>query len=225
MWCLHFLVLCSILAQHCLICESTNNDMRSLRDVNKAASTIPTGTSSTKILSRRKRFLVFPEGSSFSMAVCMGIGIYGNPNYNMFSWALNWGVAYNLPNQTISFQDELMESKPVAQRRHRRDLYYKLEVAMNDMGYNGRECVLRALCESKQSFGKKGSNMITEILRTMFSFPKSKVLSSEHNETRTYDEAHRIGRNKVICNSLYPSCGFSLIDLALGKYSNPHHLT
>lgn len=61
----------------------------------------------------------------------MTVGMYGNPNYNMFSWAVNWGVAYNLPNETISIQQDMMEPKPLAQRRNRRDLYQKMEVAIN----------------------------------------------------------------------------------------------
>ncbi|XP_058826159.1 uncharacterized protein LOC131686056 [Topomyia yanbarensis] len=177
---------------------------------------------SNRILSRRKRYVVFPEGSSFSVAVCMTIGMIGNPNYQMFSWALNWGMAYNLPNQTVTFDQEIKEPKPIAQRRYRRDLYHRLEVAMNDMGYDGRGCVLRALCESSQYFGRKGNNMIAEMLRTLFSFPKSKVLSFEHHDTRIYDEAHRKGKNKVMCQSLFPECGFSLLELALGKYADPY---
>lgn len=39
-----------------------------------------------KILSRRKRYLVFPTGSSFSIAVCMTIGVYGNPNFSLFRY-------------------------------------------------------------------------------------------------------------------------------------------
>lgn len=53
------------------------------------------------------------------------------------------------------------------------------------------------------------------------SFPKSKVLSFEHQDLMVYDEAYRKGRNKIYCANLYPQCGFSLIDLALGKYSEP----
>uniref|UniRef100_A0A182VYI4 Uncharacterized protein n=1 Tax=Anopheles minimus TaxID=112268 RepID=A0A182VYI4_9DIPT len=144
-----------------------------------------------KVLSRRKRFIVFPEGSSFSVAVCMTIGLYGNPNYQFVSWALNWGIAYNLPNQTVSFQKEMSEPKPMVQRRFRRDLYQKLEVIMDSMGYDGRDCILRALCESSQYFGGKGRNMMAEMLRTLFSYPKQKVLSFEHADHRLYDEAHR----------------------------------
>ncbi|XP_055547125.1 uncharacterized protein LOC129731286 [Wyeomyia smithii] len=176
---------------------------------------------STKILSRKKRFLVFPLGSSFSVAVCMTVGMYGNPNYNMFSWGVNWGIAYNLPNETISIQQDMMEPKPMAQRRHRRDLYQKMELAINRMGHDGRQCVLRALCESSQFFGKKGSNMANEILRSLFSFPKTRVLSMEPDDVRIYDEAHRKGKSQMMCQSLYPVCRFSLLELALGKYASP----
>lgn len=152
----------------------------------------------------------------------MTIGLYGNPNYQFVSWALNWGIAYNLPNQTLSFQKEMTEPKPMVQRRFRRDLYQKLEVIMDSMGYDGRDCILRALCESSQYFGGKGQNMIAEMLRTLFSYPKQKVLSFEHADHRLYDEAHRKGRNMAPCQSLYGSCQFSLLELALGKYSTPY---
>ncbi|XP_055642332.1 uncharacterized protein LOC129779089 isoform X2 [Toxorhynchites rutilus septentrionalis] len=215
---IHFIVLWFILITRCQSWELLGNDTL----VSNQTDVEVPQTDSSKVLSRKKRFIVFPEGSSFSVAVCMTVGVIGNPNYNMFSWAVNWGIAYNLPNQTISFQQEMQEPKPLAQRRYRRDLYHKLEVAMTDMGYNGRECILRALCESSQYFGKKGSNMIAEMLRTLFSFPKSKVLSFEHSDNRIYDEAHRKGKNKVVCQSLYPACQFSLLELALGKYSSPY---
>lgn len=36
------------------------------------------------------------------------------------------------------------------------------------MGYNGRECILRALCESAQYFVGKGTNMVEELIRVVF---------------------------------------------------------
>ena len=54
----------------------------------------------SKVLSRRKRLIVFPTGSSFSVAVCMTVGVYGNPQFSLFSWALNYGFAYNLPSNS-----------------------------------------------------------------------------------------------------------------------------
>lgn len=90
------------------------------------------------------------------------------------------------------------------------------------MGYNGRDCILRALCESQQTFGRKGTHLIAELLRTVFAFPKSKVLSFEHPELMIYDEAYRLGKSVATeCHAMYPNCGFSLIKLALGRYSKP----
>lgn len=89
------------------------------------------------------------------------------------------------------------------------------------MGYHGRDCILQALCESPQIFNKKQRTMVQELIKTVFSFPKSKVLPFEHPELLIYDEAHRKGRNKVDCYRSYPKCGFSLVMLALGKYSEP----
>lgn len=54
----------------------------------------------SKVLSRRKRFIIFPTGSSFSVAVCMTVGVYGNPQFSLFSWAVNYGFAYNLPSNS-----------------------------------------------------------------------------------------------------------------------------
>jgi len=87
------------------------------------------------------------------------------------------------------------------------------------MGYHGRDCVLQALCESSQIFNKKKRTMVQELIKTVFSLPKSKVLPFEHPELLIYDEAHRKGRNNINCNVSYSKCGFSLVKLALGKYA------
>ncbi|CRL05600.1 CLUMA_CG018269, isoform A, partial [Clunio marinus] len=182
-----------------------------------------------KVLSRRKRYLIFPEGSSFSVATCMTVGVYGNPQFSIISWGLNWGFSYNLPSNSSYFKTEngdrdkrSFETKPMAQRRHRRSLFNRLEVIMQEMGYNGRDCILRALCESPKVFGKSGSNLVAELIRIIFTFPKSKVLPFEHEDLMVYDKAHRSGKaGKTECQTAYPKCGFSLIQLALGKYSSP----
>lgn len=89
------------------------------------------------------------------------------------------------------------------------------------MGYNGRACILRALCESSQFFNMKSTNMVEEMIRTIFTLPSMKVLPFEHPDLVDYDKAHLRGRNKVYCASAYPDCNFSLIALSLGEYSTP----
>lgn len=89
-----------------------------------------TDKSESHLKSRRaKRYVAFPEGSSFSVAFCATVGFVGNPNFIYFSWAINWGLAYDLPNDTwiINEKNRKVFPKQIVQRRHRRDLYDRLE--------------------------------------------------------------------------------------------------
>lgn len=87
-----------------------------------------------RVLSRRKRFLIFPSGSSFSVATCFTIGVYGNPEFSMFSWALNYGFAYELPTNSTYIRalrkGRSIETKPMIQRRFRRDFFNRIEVVI-----------------------------------------------------------------------------------------------
>lgn len=61
--------------------------------------------------------------------------MYGNPNYQWISWAINWGLGYNLPNETYAAtlrrKAESEMSRSLTLRRNRRDLYQQLEVIMD----------------------------------------------------------------------------------------------
>lgn len=87
-----------------------------------------------RVLSRRKRFLIFPSGSSLSVATCFTVGIYGNPEYSMISWALNYGFAYELPTNSTFIRKfrkgRSIETKPMIQRRFRRDFFNRIEILM-----------------------------------------------------------------------------------------------
>lgn len=45
----------------------------------------------------------------------------------IFTEGINWGISYDLPNDTKSFEEVFDKPKQVMQRRHRRDLYAKIE--------------------------------------------------------------------------------------------------
>ncbi|XP_046749318.1 uncharacterized protein LOC124413047 [Diprion similis] len=223
------------------------------------------GGSGEKLLSRRKRYVVFPEGSSFSIALCMTVHTITSDN--IFTEGLNWGVSYDLPNESkpalepfldfrkdklvpgkfaykdpkngyandlkyASWNDDrkyyvsspkryFKSDKYYVHRRHRRDLYNKLEVIMNAMGFDGRTCVLRALCEASQRLMPKGNTLIEEMMRITFSLPLKRVFSFEPPEHHTYDAAHRAGHQGRDCTRMFPACSFSLIDMALGNYNSP----
>lgn len=48
----------------------------------------------------------------------------------VFTEAINWGISYDLPNDTSTIRQYLYP-KHVMQRRHRRDLYQKMELIMD----------------------------------------------------------------------------------------------
>ncbi|XP_058792439.1 uncharacterized protein LOC131664956 isoform X1 [Phymastichus coffea] len=204
-------------------------------------------------LTRRKRYVVFPEGSSFSIALCMTVHTL-TPD-NIFTEGLNWGISYDLPNESKPELAPLLRPRDDApgygaaepgqwdahgkyylmpgakkyyradhhylQRRHRRDLYGKLEVVIDAMGFHGRSCVLRALCEASQRFVPRGNSLLEEMMRIVFTLPLKKLFPSEPPEHHTYAEAHRAGQRGDDCLGMFPRCSFSLIDMALGKYSVP----
>ncbi|XP_049871773.1 uncharacterized protein LOC126370792 [Pectinophora gossypiella] len=182
----------------------------------------------SKILSRRRRYVTFPEGSSFSCAGCMTVGVIGQPAPSSapgtFTFGLNWGIAYELPNATESLRFyhkkyKYKKLQPMMQRRNRRELYEKLEAIIDNMGYNGRQCILKTLCETTQRLVPHGENMVEEMFRTLFTLPMSKVLQTEPLEHTIYDSAHRLGVLLENCD-IY-KCPLSLVDLAQGYYNAP----
>ncbi|XP_044251628.1 uncharacterized protein [Drosophila takahashii] len=179
-----------------------------------------------RVLSRPKRYLSFPEGSSFSVAVCFTVGIIGNPYYGYNSFGLNWGTAYDLPNTTWVLQNlHGFATHPVApavlRRRSRSAIYRKMETIVDNMGYNGRDCILRTLCESRQYFQRTKMSMVGEMLRTIFSLPKQRIFTRELHENSEifhYDQAYR---NAHSDDCTQYDCHFSLLELAFGKYTTP----
>ncbi|XP_055389282.1 uncharacterized protein LOC129618511 [Condylostylus longicornis] len=206
---------------------------------------------------RVRRYLSFPEGASFTCAICATIGIIGNIDPSYMSFGLNWGLAYDLPNSTWilnkfqKFKKHRINQEPVIKNEHdyhipdhnhfhddyyydkatkaiskretRRSFYKEIEFFIEKtMGYNGKDCILRALCESAQFFTRKTKKtMLEEIVRTIFSLPKTKLFSFEPSDFEEYDEAYRTGDKIDDCSLIYDGCNFSLLDLAFGKYSEP----
>lgn len=146
-----------------LLESHVNSKEIALADYLEPENSLSIPETSNMAKSRRKRYLAFPEGATFSVysfvyffflqlrynwntffshshsfhrilqvAFCETVGFVGNPQFIYLSWALNWGLAYDLPNDTwVNEQkNRKMHPKPLVQRRHRRDLFHRLEVAI-----------------------------------------------------------------------------------------------
>ncbi|KAH8360045.1 hypothetical protein KR093_010252 [Drosophila rubida] len=159
-------------------------------------------------------------------AICLTIGMIGNPDVDYLSWAVNWGVAYDLPNHNWVIQHAhgfaANLTKPMLQRRSRRSFFDEVQSAFDHMGFNGRACVARALCESAKYMhapGQRG-NMLEELVRAVFSLPTSSVAAHEPRAHHHYDRIYRHSKRQLRdCHELYPGCHFSLLALALGNYA------
>ncbi|CAH0588184.1 unnamed protein product [Chrysodeixis includens] len=85
-------------------------------------------------------------------------------------------------------------------RKERHKLYVKLEKFLQTLGWDGKECILRMLCETGQGKNDQGS-FVEEIARAVFTLPKvPELVSKVHKQ---YDDAH--GANGD-CAQLYPNC-------------------
>ncbi|XP_033166634.1 uncharacterized protein LOC117145186 [Drosophila mauritiana] len=206
----------------CLLLHEVQSQVMSM--MSPAANANRTGEV-TKVLRRHKRYLAFPEGSSVSGAICMTIGMIGNPDVDYLSWAVNWGVAYDLPNHQWVIQHahglNATLAKDTIKRRSRRAFYDEVQSLFDNMGFNGRSCVARALCESARFMlqSEERGNMLQELVRTVFSLPPSPVAAHEPQAHHQYDRIYRRSkRNSRECHEIYPGCQFSLLALALGKY-------
>lgn len=197
-----FLFLLSVL-ELCTLCQSSYDD---INDVTTH--------------SRRKRYLVFPDGSTFSIAFCVQWGILDSDPL-IFTEAVNWAVSYELPNQTIRDPDTKRLVVPYILRRNRRELYHKLETAMHSAGLDGRACINRALCEATQRL-KSRESFSQEMLRVMFLLPQEEVNVYEPIEHHEYDAAYRRGLSNRDCPNTYSTCPFSLLDVFLSAPKYEH---
>ncbi|CAH2087612.1 unnamed protein product [Euphydryas editha] len=236
---------------------------------------------SRRVLSRRKRFLIFPDGSSFQFVFCtqnhgyLQLGdIVWFGNTAAMAWELptdtklfnffkkhdkfytadnrdgvskliyflneNGKILAKMPyrkkplvnpafakrsintngepedekaisnkklhekRKNIQIFDSLNRDEIEFHREGRKSLYGKLELYMQTLGWRGRECVLRLLCETGKGVIQKQSSFLGEIIKATFTLPEGQEFEDDiHKE---YDTAHR---SKGDCVYLYPRCEYN----------------
>ncbi|XP_078052407.1 uncharacterized protein LOC144478421 [Augochlora pura] len=152
------------------------------------------------LLSRQKRYLIFPEGSNLQLVFCLTVGTYARENDVVMG--MTAALAWELPSKVDNKISELLH------RRSRSVLYPKIEALLQSTGIDGRACVMRALCEAAQrdpsDYGKR--TLVQELLHAIFTLPEDGG-TFEREEDRAYEDAFRSTEN---CGRLYPSCRHSI---------------
>ncbi|XP_066904477.1 uncharacterized protein [Halyomorpha halys] len=116
-------------------------------------------------LQRKKRWLVFPKGSSLQLVYCFLVSTFGTRD-GIFVIGITVGLAWEIPQNFRSFL--IKEAKEKIESRHRRELYSKIRLLLDRQGVDGMYCILRAICESKRVSGTK-LKFIHSLLHGLFS--------------------------------------------------------
>ncbi|XP_033231742.1 uncharacterized protein LOC117182746 [Belonocnema kinseyi] len=174
---------------------------------------------------RSKRALVFPKGSAFVMTLSAlkTIPIKGFTWNQLHEFDVVWPIqsAADKPKPKLKQQPKLKLKYPMRKpyyrtsnwnnRRHRRELYSTLELALENYDLPGKTCILRTICEAKTLLNPSGESLIEDLLRVILSNPiKSKKSMDD------YDLAHQM---KEDCDLTYP-CPFSLLNFFLNYNGN-----
>ncbi|KAG7188262.1 hypothetical protein KM043_007928 [Ampulex compressa] len=168
-----------------------------------------TGQRSGETLSRRRRYLTFPKGSSFVLTVSTLKAIQLHLPSNWYL-TLEFDVIWPIPTEE-NFRKSLKRRPTKLKRRHKRELYANFEHALNSQNLPGRLCVLRAICESKSILNPPGFSFIEDAIAIVLSNLE------EPGENDCYDVAYKMN---IPCDVAYP-CPFSILKLMLfSLYSN-----
>ncbi|XP_046674746.1 uncharacterized protein LOC124363541 [Homalodisca vitripennis] len=166
------------------------------------------------LLSRRKRYLTFPEGSTYSFAFCMELKTV-TQDIDIFTEGVAVSANYDLPSKPeLLFTSKPIPPAPILQRRHRRDLYSNVERILNLAGLDGRSCVLLAVCEASQRL-TPGIGLLEEIVRILFKMPVEQMSRDEPHEHWQYSTAYSSGTYNLDCQKLYPRCPLSLLSIVM----------
>ncbi|XP_063992890.1 uncharacterized protein LOC135170762 [Diachasmimorpha longicaudata] len=156
-----------------------------------------------RVLSRQKRYLLFPEGSNVQCVFCLTIGSLPRPTDLVLG--LTAALAWELPNKV----DKRLPK--VLHRQSRSALFPRIEAFLQSTGLDGRSCVLRALCEAgqrrREMVGK--GTFVQELLHSIFRLRRDGH-RFEKFEDRFYDSAHE---NTGDCAKDYPTCKHSIYEL------------
>ncbi|CAH0758210.1 unnamed protein product [Diatraea saccharalis] len=113
-------------------------------------------------LVRKRRHLVFPDGSDIVLtaSIVKAIMTHAPAGWNI---ALELDVHFPLPNANFT----MLQLRRKLHHRQKKDIWTKIENALNYHNLDGRTCVLRSICEAKVYLAPPGKSLVHDILRAI----------------------------------------------------------
>lgn len=174
--------------------------------------------------SRRKRFLVFVPNGGTAKFLTGYLGPIDIPLWQNINCLRNLQFQYDLPEswtQADSFPgfeevgSSTSEARMISEKAWRklkpdssRKIAYDLvESTLNREGKNGRECMLRAICEVAES-PLSHNGLVGEVLQLFFTPGQHEHIDQD------YRFARQAGLNRVDCEKLFSDCpmGHGILD-------------
>uniref|UniRef100_A0A182M731 Uncharacterized protein n=1 Tax=Anopheles culicifacies TaxID=139723 RepID=A0A182M731_9DIPT len=127
------------------------------------------------------------------------------------------------PQKLYEQYDSQWDDEPPAQLRtssaqSRWKFYRMLEQLFDQKGFNGRSCVLRAICEASEASFTHTSGLIGELLHIAFTPSSTDDVRTEPHHT-LYGQAEKLSdsmsaskSDRSICADMYAECNLSLLD-------------
>ncbi|XP_048504845.1 uncharacterized protein LOC125499721 [Athalia rosae] len=160
-------------------------------------------------LSREKRTLVYAGASN--LLLIFGLGTPLQLDRESVIVGVFSKMLYALPdNSTYYTEPGVYYSRS---SKSRWSIYKVLEAASQVLGYGGKECVLRSICEAANVPFNANHGLFGELVHA-FLTPSSTKEEHDDYADRDYHAAERHGREVgEQCSDFYPECKASILDI------------
>ncbi|KAM3965442.1 uncharacterized protein ACR2FA_000276 [Aphomia sociella] len=167
-------------------------------------------TCSSEESSIQKRALIFPPTSLYGTFIAIAVPV-DIPDKNVFV-SYNFESNYSVVTNITEIDEVLFPNLPVISSRQSRSItrelaYMVLENRFKEHGMNGRECMLRNICEAAET-PLHHNGLLGHIMHIIFT-PSA---SREEGIDDEYYEAELDGQ-KGDCDKYLDQCPFSLFDI------------
>ncbi|XP_064212286.1 uncharacterized protein LOC662568 [Tribolium castaneum] len=162
-------------------------------------------------LSREKRTLIWPKGTGVVQAIA-GFGIPVHLKEETVIVGTVFKATYHVPENVTELKAPYVTYERRKRSATRWDIYNLLSQAFEMRGFDGKACILRAICEVAHTPLQKNYGFFHELIHTIFT-PSSTNERVKLNADNEYYAAQLIGEERGNCGKVFHDCGTSLLDM------------
>ncbi|XP_049939090.1 uncharacterized protein LOC126413234 [Schistocerca serialis cubense] len=170
------------------------------------------------VAERFRRSLVFPMQSGI-VQLLIGFGTPIPIPRNAMTLGLVMKYTYNVPvNGSVYLQPYSL----LARRNSRWSIYTTLSDFLTRLGIDGRNCLLRAICEAAEKPFTRVGGLAEDILHILLT-PSSTVEDTGELPEREFHAAERHGKSDRGCDHYRRTCDFDLLALISSLHHDHDH--